>query len=54
MSAAVERTWYIFRDNQQYGPISNSRLRDLVQEGRLEKDVDVYFQSDNAERQGAR
>jgi hypothetical protein len=36
MSAPVENTWYVLRDGQQYGPFSNRRLRELVQERRIE------------------
>ena len=42
MSSAVESTWYVFRDGQQFGPFSDATLRDLIQDKRLNEDDYVW------------
>src|SRR5262249_31922395 len=44
MSSAVESTWYVFRDGQQFGPFSDGTLRDLIQDQRLNEDDYIWCQ----------
>src|SRR5262245_27013006 len=44
MSSAAESTWYVFRDGQQFGPLSDENLRDLIQDKKLNKDDYIWCQ----------
>jgi hypothetical protein len=33
-----ERKWYLFRDGRQYGPITDDKLRGLIQQGHIRQD----------------
>src|SRR5947209_6983102 len=44
MSSAVESTWYVSRDGQQFGPFTDGTLRDLIQDKRLNEDDYIWCQ----------
>src|SRR5262249_17739327 len=43
-SSVVESTWYVSRDGQRFGPLSDDTLRDLIRDRKLNHDDYIWCQ----------